>query len=96
MTSTNANTMPVVCNVSLRVGQTTFLVSSIDSWAKAKNSLPGAVVQHTSDRRDRPPSTRADARNQRALIASSKTPTMPAIQQKHRYRNFYLVCHASV
>ena len=32
MTITKATTSPVVCTVSLRDGQTTFLVSSIDSW----------------------------------------------------------------
>src|SRR5262249_34979359 len=40
ITNTNANTTPVVCKVSLRVGHTTRLVSSIDSCANAKNCLP--------------------------------------------------------
>ena len=50
MTSTNANTMPVVCMVSLRVGHTTFLVSRTDSLAKAKKSLPGSGSPGSADR----------------------------------------------
>ena len=37
MTTTKANTNPVVCKVSLRDGQTTFLASAVDSLAKPKN-----------------------------------------------------------
>src|SRR6185312_9716636 len=39
--NTKANTMPVVCSVSLRVGQTTRFASSHDSRAKARNAWPG-------------------------------------------------------
>src|SRR4030095_3599786 len=42
MTTPNANTMPVVWIVSLRVGHDTRSASCHASWAKAKNSLPGA------------------------------------------------------
>src|SRR3972149_11773441 len=57
MTATNANTIPVVCSVSLRVGHTTRLVSSIDSCEYAKNSLPGAVVRNTTAPATVPPIT---------------------------------------
>src|SRR6267142_5219156 len=46
--TTKPNTAAAVCSDSLRVGHTTFFVSTIASWAKTKNSLPGAVVHPTA------------------------------------------------
>ena len=40
--------MPVVCSVSLRVGQTTFFASVVASCAKPKNWRPGSVCQATA------------------------------------------------
>ena len=57
MTTTNANTMPVVCIVSLRVGHDTRSASGQASCAKAKNSLPGADSQATPPAASSPPIT---------------------------------------
>src|SRR5258706_13825334 len=46
--TTNANTAPVVCSDSLRVGHTTFFVSTTASWANTKKRLPGSVVHPTT------------------------------------------------
>src|SRR5262249_10952280 len=56
---TNPNTAAAVWNDSLRVGQTTFFVSTTASWANTKNTLPGAVVHPTSAPAARPASTHA-------------------------------------
>src|SRR6185436_3336179 len=69
ITSTKASTMPVVCTVSFRDGQTTFLLSTKDYWAKTKNTRPGAVVHATSAAATRPANTEA-TRNISALSLS--------------------------
>ena len=46
MTTTNANTTPVVCMVSLRVGQTTFCTSRHESRPKAIRRLPDSDVKN--------------------------------------------------
>src|SRR5262249_35685807 len=57
ITTTNANTTAVVWIVSFRVGHDTRPASCHDSWAKTKNSLPGADVQATPAAASRPPTT---------------------------------------
>src|SRR5882672_10936328 len=57
--TTNPNTAAAVCSDSLRVGHTTFFVSTTASWANTKNSLPGAVVQPTAAPAASPASTLA-------------------------------------
>ena len=54
MTTTNANTIAVVWIVSLRVGHDTRPDSCQASWAKAKNSLPGAENHATTAARAEP------------------------------------------
>ena len=78
MTTTKANTMPVVCSVSLRVGQTTFFVSATDSWAKTWNCLPGADVQNTAAAAARPASTAATRTIIGRWSRSSRSPPTPA------------------
>src|SRR5205085_9699390 len=48
ITTTKANTAAVVCIVSLRVGQTTFLTSATDSPANTANWRPGSLNQATA------------------------------------------------
>src|SRR2546426_2988458 len=67
--TTNANTAAVVCIVSLRVGQTTFLTSSIASPAKIANWRPGSLVQATAAPASMPATT-ARMRSNSALSPS--------------------------
>jgi len=48
ITTTKANTAAVVCIVSLRVGQTTFLTSVTASPANTPNCRPGSLNQATT------------------------------------------------
>ena len=59
ITNTNANTTPVVCSVSLRVGHTTRLASSHDSRANAANVLPASVNHITTTASANAPSSAA-------------------------------------
>jgi hypothetical protein len=55
MITTKANTMPVVCRVSLRDGQTTRRVSSYDSREKPMKRLPGSENHAMTRPATRPP-----------------------------------------
>ena len=76
ITKTNANTMPVVCSVSLRLGHTTFRVSSIDSLRKCiklfarRRSPEHHHASHT-------PGDHRDTRMTIALSRSNKNPRFP-------------------
>src|SRR5215471_604934 len=62
ITITNPKTAAAVWNDSLRVGHTTFFVSTTASWANTKNTLPGAVVHPTAAPAASPASTLATRR----------------------------------
>ena len=49
MTTAKTNTRPVVCVVSLRLGQTTFLVSVTASRAKAMKRLPACCQKEAEE-----------------------------------------------
>ena len=57
MITTKANTIAVVCIVSLRVGHDTLPASAHASCANTKNCLPGSESHATTPAATRPPST---------------------------------------
>ena len=59
--------------VSLRVGQTTFLVSATASLPKAKKRCPGSVNQATAAPAATPASTDEHAQDQRLLAEQVET-----------------------
>src|SRR5207247_10517746 len=77
MATTNANTAPVVCSDSLRVGHTTFFVSTTASWANTKKRFPGSVVHPTTEPAAMPASTLA-TRSTIGLSDRKYKPAMPA------------------
>jgi hypothetical protein len=67
MTTTNANTIPVVWIVSLRVGHATRPASAHASCANAKNSFPGADSHATPAASEKAAEHHQHAQNRRRL-----------------------------
>ena len=93
ITTTNANTIPVVCSVSLRVGHDTVPLPPTIPARTRRTPCPGSENKPTARRRRARPAPSARAARA-AARRSSRSPPAPRAQQERRaMRNLDLVDH---